>query len=242
MLIFDRIRLQDLDRRNWQLWVLAIVMILVLAGGLALHMYTLASTAELSFSRRAMLEGIVGFCALAVLFVGYLIDRQVVISRLRRELNEEKKHNLERRTQGNKELLQTLFGPGQFCERLALELQRAANSKLPLAGLTISLEVSPGLSGVEEIYSAFGEAVKAMMGKLRGEDCIYQFTSGVFGILLPGTGAELARGVAIRVADALNEAMGVSKRYSFDIHITNFPDQVKTAPEMEKVMRAPHAA
>ena len=43
MLIFDRIRLQDIDRRSWQLWVLAIVMILVLAGGLALHMYTLAT-------------------------------------------------------------------------------------------------------------------------------------------------------------------------------------------------------
>ena len=42
MLIFDRIRLQDLDRRIWQLWVLAIAMILILAGGLALHMYTLA--------------------------------------------------------------------------------------------------------------------------------------------------------------------------------------------------------
>jgi len=43
MLIFDRVRLQDIDRRNWQLWVLAIAMILILAGGLALHMYTLAS-------------------------------------------------------------------------------------------------------------------------------------------------------------------------------------------------------
>jgi GGDEF domain-containing protein len=242
MLIFDRIRLQDLDRRNWQLWVLAIVMILVLAGGLALHMYTLACTAGLSFSRHAMLQGIIGFCALAVLFVGYLIDRQMVIARLRKALSEEKKHNLELRARGNRELLQTLFGPGQFCDRLTLELQRAANSQVPLTGLTISLEVSPGLSGAEEIYSAFGEAVKAMMNKLRGEDSIYQFTSGVFGILLPGTGGEMARGVAIRVADALNEAMGVSKRYSFDIHITNFPDQVKTAPEMEKLMRAPRAA
>ena len=239
MLIFDRVRLQDLDRRNMQLWVLAIVMILVLTGGLALHMYTLASTPEISLSRRAMLQGMIGFCVLAILFVSYLIDRQVVIARLRKELEDEKKHNLELRRRGNKELLQTLFGPGQFCDRLALELQRAAHHELPLSGLTIALEVSPDLSDTEEIYSAFGEAVKAMMGKLRGEDSIYQFTSGVFGILLPGTGAEPARGVAVRVADALHEAMGISKRYSFDIHITNFPDHVKTAREMEKLMRAP---
>ncbi len=66
------------------------------------------------------------------------------------------------------------------------------------------------------------------MSKLRGEDSIYQFTSGVFGILLPGTASEVARRVAVRVADELNEAMGISKRYSFDILITNFPDHVLT--------------
>jgi hypothetical protein len=238
MKIFDQIRLQDIDRRNWQLWVLAIGMILVLAGGLALHMYTLASTPGFSLSQRTVVKGIIGFCALAILFASYLIDRLMVIARLRKELEDERKLNLERRSQGNKELLQTLFGPGQFCDRLALELQRAEHSKLPLSGLTISLEVSPSLSGSEEIYSAFGEAVKAMMHRLRGEDSIYQFTSGVFGILLPGTGEEEARGVAVRVADGLNEAMGISKRYSFDIRITNFPEHAKSAPEMEQLMRA----
>ena len=235
MLIFDRIRLQDLDRRIWQLWVLAIAMILILAGGLALHMYTLATGSAFALSRREMLQGIIGFCVLAILFTGYLIDRLMVIARLRKELEDEKKHNLEKRTRGNKELLKTLFGPGQFCDRLALELQRAVHGEVPLSGLTISLEVSPNLSDSEEIFSAFGEAVKAMMHKLRGEDSIYQFTSGVFGILLPGTGADTARSVAVRVADALNEAMGISKRYSFDIRITNFPDHAKTAPEMEKL-------
>jgi hypothetical protein len=239
MLIFDRIRLQDLDRRNWQLWILAIVMIVVLAGGLALHMYTLATAPGLSLSRGAMLEGIISFCVLALLFVGYLIDRQMVIDHLRKELGEERNLNLERRMKGNKELIQTLFGPGQFCDHLAMELQHATNRRRSLAGLTISLEVSPDLSDVDDVYSTFGAAVKAMMGKLRAEDSIYQFTPGVFGILLPGAGPDMARGVAVRVADGLNEAMGYSKRYSFEIHITNYPDQAKTAPEMERMMRAP---
>ncbi|HTS68228.1 MAG TPA: hypothetical protein VMO17_04530 [Terriglobia bacterium] len=241
MLIFDRVRLQDIDRRNMQLWVLAIAMILILAGGLALHMYTLASLPGSSLSQRGILQGIIGFCLLALLFVGYLIDRQVVIAHLRRELEDEKKHNLELRSQGNRELLRTLFGPGQFCDRLALDLERATKKNLPLSGLTISLEVSPDLTDSEDIYAAFGEAVKAMMHRLRGEDSIYQFTSGVFGILLPDTAANLARRVAVRVADGLNEAMGVSHRYSFDIRITNFPEHVKTAQEMEKLMREPCA-
>jgi hypothetical protein len=239
MQIFDRVRLQDIDRRSWQLWILAILMILILAGGLALHMYALASGTGLWLSQRAIVKGVIGFCVLAVLFAGYLIDRLIIIAHLRQELSEEKKRNLERRAQGNKELLQTLFGPNQFCDRLALELQRATKNQMPLSGLTISLEVSPNLSDTEEIYSTFGEAVKAIMNKLRADDSIYQFTSGVFGILLPGAGSELARGVAVRAADALNEAMGISKRYSFDIHITNFPDHAKTALEMERLMREP---
>ena len=91
MLIFDRIRLQDIDRRNWQLWILAIVMILILAGGLALHMYTLAWATGFSVSQRTMLKGMIGFCVLAILFVGYLLDRQAVITRLRKDLADEKK-------------------------------------------------------------------------------------------------------------------------------------------------------
>jgi GGDEF domain-containing protein len=239
MMIFDRVRLQDLDRRGLQLWVLAIAMILILAGGLALHMYTLASAEPFAVSRRAMLEGLFAFCVLAVLFVGYLIDRHLVIEHLRRQLEEEKQHNLILRTRDSKELLQTLLGPGQFCDRLALELQRAAHSKAPLSGLTVSLGFSQEHPETEEVLAAFGEAVKAMLNKLRSEDSIYQFTSGVFGILLPGSASDVAHNVAVRVADGLNEAMGASKRYSFDIVITNFPEHVKTAPQMEQVMRAP---
>jgi GGDEF domain-containing protein len=239
MRVFDRVRLQDLDRRGSQLWGLAIVMIVILAIGLALHMLALSSEGGLWLTERAAREGIIAFCVLAVLFAGYLIDRLIVIAHLRRELREERKRNLELRAQGNKELLQTLFGPDQFCDRLSLELQRASKSQQPLSGLTISLEVSHDISEAEEIYSAFGEAVKAMMIKLRGEDSIYQFSSGVFGLLLPSAGLELARSVAVRVADALYEAMGVGKRYSFNIRVTNFPDQAGTADEMERLMREP---
>src|SRR5208282_5878739 len=111
MVIFDRIRLRDLDRRDWQLWALAMVMIIILAAGMALLMYSLVVREGITIASRTTLRIIFGFCLLAVLFVGYLIDRQVVIARLRRELAEEKKRNIELRARSNKELLATLFGP-----------------------------------------------------------------------------------------------------------------------------------
>jgi GGDEF domain-containing protein len=94
----------------------------------------------------------------------------------------------------------------------------------------------------DEVFPTFGEAVRAMMHKLRGEDSIYQFTSGVFGILLPRTTSTEARRVAVRVADGLTEAMGASRRYSFDIRITSFPEHAKTAKEMEALMSLPAAS
>ena len=39
MKIFDQIDAGNLDRREWQLWVLALAVILVLAAGMALLMY-----------------------------------------------------------------------------------------------------------------------------------------------------------------------------------------------------------
>jgi hypothetical protein len=48
--------------------------------------------------------------------------------------------------------------------------------------------------------------------------------------LLPGTAPDAAQGA------------GEGPRYSFDIRITSFPDQVRTAPEMEQLMRATPAA
>jgi len=239
MQVFDQIRLKDLDRRDWQLWVLAMAMILILAGGMTLLMYALAAREQISESGRTTLGNIFAFCLLTVLFVGYLIDRQLVIGRLRKELNGERMRNLELRSQASDELLNTLFGPGQFCDRLDMELRRATGGHQPLSALTVSLEGSTAISQTEQIYSAFGEAVKAMLYKLRADDSIYQFSPGVFGILLPKTGAVEARGVAVRVADGLSGAMGPSKRYSFDIRITTFPEQAKTASEMRELMSLP---
>lgn len=241
MQVFDRIRLKDVDRRDWQLWVLTLAMVLILAGGLALLMYSLVPTEALSLSERTTLKYVFGFCLLNVLFVGYLIDRHRVIARLRKELNEERSNNLKLRNRGGHEVLQTLLGPGQFNERLALELDRATRSGEPLSALTVSLEALD-LSLTPEVYQSFGEAAKAMLFKLRPEDSIYKFSPGLYRILLPRTASADARRVAVRVAGGLFEAMGSSKRYSFDVRVTSFPEHAKTAGEMDELMAVSRAS
>lgn len=241
MQVFDQIRLKDVDRRDWQLWVLSLAMILILAGGLALLMYSVVSPGARMVSERTMLRCFFGFCILTVLFVGYLIDRHKVITRLRKELSEERVRNLELRMQGSRELLQTLLGPGQFYDRLGLELEHASQSGQPLSALTISMEPL-NQPVTTEVYLSFGEAAKAMLFKLRAEDSLYKFSPGVFRVLLPRTASADARRVAVRVAGGLFDVIGPSKRYSFDIRVTSFPEHARTVHEMEKLMTSVWAA
>jgi hypothetical protein len=67
-----------------QLSVLVIVTIIVLATGLALLMYPAVFSNQAVPSGRTLRIGFFGFCALSVLLVGYLVDRQMTIRQLRR--------------------------------------------------------------------------------------------------------------------------------------------------------------
>ena len=90
MRIFDRIDPRNLDQRQWELWMLALTVISVLAAGMALLMYPSALSNDLIVSR-TKLKILIGFCALSIPLMGYLLDRQVVINQLRARLGEERK-------------------------------------------------------------------------------------------------------------------------------------------------------
>ncbi len=233
MHIFDRVRLQDIDRRDWQLRVLATVMIVILAAGLALLIYSSHFTQTFTFSGISVQRILFAFCTLSVLFVTYLSDRQLLIGRLRRELTEERKRNIQLRDHASLGLLQVLPGPEKFRDRLALELERAVSSRQPLSLLTVRLEASPALAQDPDIPLAFGDAVKAMMNKIRGEDSIYKSGDGVYEIILPGASPAEARRVSARMGEGLSEAAGVNKRFSFEIQTTNYPEHIETARQIE---------
>jgi hypothetical protein len=90
MRIFDRVDPRNVDRRQWQLWMLSLTVMFILVVGIALLMYPTAFSNDLIVSSTTKLKVFVGFCALSVLLVGYLLDRQVVISQLRKRLAERK--------------------------------------------------------------------------------------------------------------------------------------------------------
>jgi len=238
MRIFDQIDPLNLNRRQWELCMLTLTVILILAVGMALLMYPAALSNDLVVSGTTKRKIFFGFCALSVLVVGYFLDRQIVISHLRQRVEEEHQRFVAMRHEASVDLLATLPGFTPFCDRLAMELRRAASTHLPLSLLVVQLEPSPQLPDKNEIDTAFGDAAKTLTRKLRDEDSIYRFRRGVFAIVLPGVGTADAYRISSRFMEGLHDASGASTRFLFDVHVINYPEHAGTAREMEEAARS----
>jgi GGDEF domain-containing protein len=178
------------------------------------------------------------FCALALLVVGYLMERRVVVGRLRARLREEESRARRMIHEASADLLATLPGVEHFRDRLAMEFRRAANAQLPLSLLLIRLTASDRLSTSGDVMTAFGDAAKALLRKLRGEDSIYMFRAGAFGVVLPGVRAADAHRMEMRLGEGLNDASGASDRFTFSLRAVSFPENASSAHEMERAALA----
>ncbi|MBI1984153.1 MAG: hypothetical protein HYS61_08145 [Acidobacteria bacterium] len=235
MRVFDRIEASTIERRDWQLWLLALAVILVLSGGVALLMYPAVFSEPLTMTGSTLHRVFFAFCLLCFLLVGYLLDRHVLIRRLRRQLAEELQRRVDLLEQASADLLESLPGLDHFRDRLAMEIRRASTVRQPVSLLIVALKTSPEVEMAGGAATAFGDAAKAIIRKLRREDSIYIFRRGVFGMVLPGVSTADAGSVSSRLEASLTEVSGVDNRYSSEIRLFNFPEHAETAHEMEKL-------
>lgn len=238
MHIFDHIDRTKLERRDAQLWMLAITMLVIFAVGIALLIYPAAFTMPVVLSGSFLKKIYFGFCALSLLVVGYLMERRIEISRLRAQLKEEESRRQRLLNEASADLLASLPSTEHFHDRLAMEFRRAANAELPLSLVLVSIRPAARLTDQADITNAFGDAAKAMLRKIRGEDSIYLFHPGVFGVVLPGVPASSARRVEERLGDGLAEATGANARFTAHLQAVTYPEDVATAREMDQAAKA----
>lgn len=238
MRIFDQIDPASVDRREWQLWLLAFSVIIVLTVGMALLMYPTVFSDPIVLSGTLLRKSFFGFCGLSMLLVGYLLDRQIVIRQLRRSLVEEQTRNVRLRQEASVDLLESLPAFSHFQDRLAMEFRRAVNIQQPLSLLVVTLKPARRLTDSREICTAYGDAAKTLVRKLRGEDSIYLFAAGVFGIVLPGIAGADANRVADRLTEGLIDASGASNRFTSELRVINYPEHASSAREFEQMARA----
>src|SRR5438094_9093350 len=115
--ILNREQLDKLERRELQLTILSVVFVLILAGGLAAFMYPLVFVHP-DGNKWTLRVAFFGFCALVALFIGYFLERQRTVRRLKQHLLAEVARNVALKHQDNIDLLGSMPDAHQSWDRL----------------------------------------------------------------------------------------------------------------------------
>lgn len=232
---FSQTELDDLERRELHLSILAAVIVLVLAGGVALLMYPLVFLHPDEGNKWTLRFVYFGFCVLSLLIAAYLLDRHRTTRQLKQQLVGELKRNLELRYQANVDLLHTIPDLSYFQDRLAMEYRRASTMQRTLSLLVVKVMPSAGLPESNEATAAMGEAARAVFRSLRPSDSMFLFGPGLLGLVLPDTDTASANCLTVQLEETLKPA-GDKNKFSFEIFIYNYPEHVKSAHELEETV------
>lgn len=233
MQVFDHIDPRKLERRDAELLIMAITMIGILAGGMALLMYFSSLWSPVLPKGVSLREIIFSFCVLSLLLIAYLVERQLTVRHLRKQLREERTRTARLLGEASADLLETLPDLKQFRARLKLEFSSAETFQQPLSLVLTVLRPSRQVLESDETATVIADAVKATVRMLRGEDIVYLLAQGVFGILLPGILEEDADRVAERLRERLLDASGANNRFAFNVHVINYPRHVASIREID---------
>jgi GGDEF domain-containing protein len=223
--------LERLERRDRQLWLLALSMLGVLTLGLIVVLVPMifgGGAPGAGLGRDAKL-----FYALSVLMIIFnihLVRRQSLIRQLRRELLREE---LELRSQqGRQDLLSSLPGREQFHDSLAMQFRRAQTTAHPLS--VVSVVVDPERKFTQEVERSqvLGEAAKALRGRLRSGDTLYRCTDQLFCALVPGMTRDQAHSLEGRLTDTLTHIREQKPALAFTTSVVNFPADTRSATQM----------
>jgi GGDEF domain-containing protein len=232
----DRKQFDQIRKREFQLTLVAAVFVLVLSCGEAVLMYPLVFVHPDPNNVWTMRVAFYGFCALALLFVIYLIERQFTVNRLKRNLLEQWERNIELRFQASADLLQSMPDLNHFWDRLTMEYRRAMSTQQTMSLLTIRAKLAPTIIGESEMTEAWGATAKAMASKLRPTDSIYRLGSDLFGVVLPGASKANAERVVSRLLSELSEVKA-KHTCDFATGVYNYPDDVKSSHEFEQIVK-----
>ena len=234
MATIDRQELDRLERRGLQLTILSSVFVLVLASGLAAFMYPLVFVHP-EGSKWTMRVAFFGFCALTVLFLSYLFERQSTFQKLKEQLLAELERNVALQIQASADLLKSMPDRNFFWDRLSMEFRRAQTVEKMLS--LIVVKVNRNRKAGSDPNAALSAAVKAMSRKLRPGDSVYRLAEDMFGVVLPETDTLNAKRVAVRLQE---ELQGVRAHFNctFDLTAHNYPEHVKSAHELEDIVKS----
>jgi GGDEF domain-containing protein len=232
MKVFDHIDALEIDRREIHLRMLAFTVIMVLVLGLALMMYPSVFSKPMTLSGSTFQTVFFSFCTLSILLVGYLFDRHLLITRLRKRILAKENAIEIMQQEASKDFLASLPTVDTFTDRLAMEFRRVSRVEQPLSLIAVEIKLRPEICNPTENAIVLADAGRAILRKIRGDDSLFLLDSGVFAILLPRISTHTAELMKSGFEAELRETAGLEPRFSFNVLLTNYPDQSSSAHEM----------
>ena len=238
MHIFDEIQPQQLERRQFHLTVLSSLAIVVLATGVALFMYPTIFSKTILLTSGSLRFAFYGFCLLSALLVGYLWDRQLTIRRLTEQVRAEQRRNRELRLKASSDLLNMIPGMRGFKEHLFAQSQVAGGNAAAFSVAVVRLYLSGTVTQKIEEQMALADAAQVIHRRLRTEDSIWTLGRGVYGIILSAKDAAAAKQFTSSVELGLQDAAGVTNRFSADSQFLTFAGRSRSPYELEQAVNA----
>lgn len=235
MVAFNLTELDKLERRERHLTVLAAIVVLVMAAGLALLMYPLVFVHPDAGDKWPLRFAYFGFCILSVLIAAYLLDRQRAFRNLKQELVSQVQKNAELQNRGNADLLHTIPGLSHFQDRLAMGYRRAAAMQQKLSVLVVKVAFTGSAEDAGGHTTALGDAARTIAHIMRPTDSMYLLDPAIFGLVLSDTDTMAAN----RLKAALDQSLrliGANNNFSYEIFVCNYPDHAKSAHELEEAV------
>jgi GGDEF domain-containing protein len=232
----NRAELDNLERRELQLTLLAAAFVLVQAAGLAMFMYPLVFLHPIG-NKWTLRVAFFGFCVLTLLFVGYLLDRQRTVRKLKEQILAELERNVTLQHQASVDLLQSMPNKDHFWDRLTMEYRRAMTMQKTLSLLLVKAKPGSPAAKNDGSSEAWSDAAKAMSRKLRPSDSIYRLAMDLFALVLPETDVLNAKRIAVRLQEEL-QSVRAKHNLSFDISAHNYPEHVKSSHELEDIVKS----
>jgi GGDEF domain-containing protein len=234
--LLNREELEKLERRELQLTVLSVVIVLVLAGGLTVLMYPLVFVHP-EGAKWTMRVAFFGFCALTLLFVSYLLERQRTVRKLKQHILAELERSIALKHQANIDLLGSMPDASQFWDRLTMEFRRAKTMERTLSLVLLKVNKGTGAGKSADMASVCSATAKALSRRLRPTDSIFRLSPEVFSVVLPETDSMNGKRVAVRLQEELQgakSAFGVT----FELNVYNYPGDVGSEHEMEDLAKS----
>jgi hypothetical protein len=234
----NRTRAEELERRDWGLAILSIVIISILAFGLLLFRFPSVFGRDEGMTLATHPDYFFGFFAMVLLFNVFLIQRQTALRKLRRDLVQEQSRNIALHLQASQELLSSLPRLEAFEDSLAMEFRRSSAAGASLSVRKIHIKPSAHLVERNVQGAAYADSAKAILARLRKQGSMFSCDDGVFAAVLPGMSREDAQAFKDQIEETLAAVSGVTDRFQHESLSVSYPQDAESMHELKTLVVA----